>query len=249
MFTRDRKKISWQTRFLILQRDDFACQYCGAKPPGAALNIDHIIPLAEGGTNDTTNLITACEVCNKGKSDLTFVDRGVYRVNRERIKRSRSKGHLYFWVRQTNASGEEGGEWKHVTDMTLLEARRVESDLYGEVSKALRTAEFLQWRKSVLETITQFARRYGYDLWGDDTIERVMDHMGEVKNATGEKYVAPRVYWDADDYIWAISSKLHERDRWWNEGEEIAREYLARYGGPLPEHLQGTMRIHEDTDD
>ena len=57
-------------RFEILKRDLFTCQYCGARPPAVVLVVDHIEPLARGGGGAADNLITACEACNQGKSDI-----------------------------------------------------------------------------------------------------------------------------------------------------------------------------------
>jgi hypothetical protein len=37
----------------------------------ARLEIEHIIPLAKGGSNDETNLWLACPLCNGHKSDKT----------------------------------------------------------------------------------------------------------------------------------------------------------------------------------
>lgn len=37
----------------------------------ARLEIEHIIPLAKGGTDDETNLWLACPICNRHKSDKT----------------------------------------------------------------------------------------------------------------------------------------------------------------------------------
>jgi len=62
-----RKAISKKTRFEVFKRDGFACQYCGAHPPGVLLHIDHIQAVANGGDNDFDNLIAACEPCNLGK--------------------------------------------------------------------------------------------------------------------------------------------------------------------------------------
>jgi hypothetical protein len=64
----DRKPISKRVRFEVFKRDEFACQYCGATPPKAILEIDHIDPIALGGGNDIDNLVTACFACNRGKS-------------------------------------------------------------------------------------------------------------------------------------------------------------------------------------
>lgn len=69
-----RKAISKSVRFNIFKRDRFSCQYCGAHPPGVLLHVDHIHPVAEGGTNDDDNLITACEPCNLGKGAGLLTD-------------------------------------------------------------------------------------------------------------------------------------------------------------------------------
>lgn len=63
-----RKAISKKVRFEIFKRDGFTCQYCGAHPPKSVLHVDHIVPVAEGGGNEDTNLVTACDHCNLGKS-------------------------------------------------------------------------------------------------------------------------------------------------------------------------------------
>lgn len=62
-----RTPVSKRTRFSIFKRDFFTCQYCGNKPPSVVLEVDHVLPVAEGGTNATHNLITACFDCNRGK--------------------------------------------------------------------------------------------------------------------------------------------------------------------------------------
>jgi hypothetical protein len=66
-------KISASRRFAIFQRDNFTCQYCGAKAPGATLHVDHIVPVARGGTSRPENLVTSCQNCNLGKSDGPLV--------------------------------------------------------------------------------------------------------------------------------------------------------------------------------
>ena len=67
-----RKSIPKSVRFDVFKRDSFKCQYCGATAPDVLLEIDHIHPVSKGGTNDVTNLITACQPCNSGKSDKTL---------------------------------------------------------------------------------------------------------------------------------------------------------------------------------
>jgi hypothetical protein len=61
--------ISKKIRFEIFKRDGFKCQYCNASPPNVTLEVDHIVPISKGGTNQEENLITACFDCNRGKSN------------------------------------------------------------------------------------------------------------------------------------------------------------------------------------
>lgn len=62
-----RKTINKGLRFDIFKRDGFTCQYCGQKPPDVVLQVDHVTPVALGGSNDEMNLVTCCELCNQGK--------------------------------------------------------------------------------------------------------------------------------------------------------------------------------------
>lgn len=62
-----RKPLSKKRRFAILRRDDFTCQYCGRSSPEVQLHVDHVIPVAVGGTNRRQNLVTSCQDCNLGK--------------------------------------------------------------------------------------------------------------------------------------------------------------------------------------
>lgn len=63
------RSIGKTKRFEVFKRDGFTCQYCGAHPPSVVLEVDHIVPVAEGGGDEITNLVTACFDCNRGKRD------------------------------------------------------------------------------------------------------------------------------------------------------------------------------------
>lgn len=65
---RRRHPLRQRLRFAILERDGFRCRYCGASAPDAQLVIDHIRPVADGGSDDPDNLCAACFECNAGKS-------------------------------------------------------------------------------------------------------------------------------------------------------------------------------------
>jgi hypothetical protein len=81
-----------KTRWRILNRDNFTCQYCGRRAPHVTLEVDHIVPQSKGGTDDDANLTTACTACNGGKSadfvsvpgsdvhmDTTYLEKKGYR--------------------------------------------------------------------------------------------------------------------------------------------------------------------------
>lgn len=54
-----------EKRLAIYLRDGLACCYCGASVEhGVKLTLDHLTPYAKGGTNESFNLVTACNVCN-----------------------------------------------------------------------------------------------------------------------------------------------------------------------------------------
>lgn len=68
MAVKARKPLSKRLRFEILKRDGFRCRYCGATPDQRLLHVDHVVPVAEGGTNDALNLVASCQPCNSGKA-------------------------------------------------------------------------------------------------------------------------------------------------------------------------------------
>lgn len=63
-----RTPLSKRRRFDVFKRDSFTCCYCGQQPPTAVLEIDHIVPVVEGGSDDIDNLATSCFDCNRGKA-------------------------------------------------------------------------------------------------------------------------------------------------------------------------------------
>lgn len=42
-------------------------QYCGRKTPAVILEVDHVVPLSDGGRDEIENLATSCWDCNRGK--------------------------------------------------------------------------------------------------------------------------------------------------------------------------------------
>ena len=76
------RSISKETRALVLDRNGFTCQMCGAAAgephpydPSrkTRLHIGHIIDKSQGGGDDPSNLRAICSVCNEGASNVTLV--------------------------------------------------------------------------------------------------------------------------------------------------------------------------------
>jgi 5-methylcytosine-specific restriction endonuclease McrA len=62
--------ISLKLRQMILRRDKFRCQLCGAtSQDGTRLHVDHKTPQSLGGSDGESNLWTLCEECNLGKGN------------------------------------------------------------------------------------------------------------------------------------------------------------------------------------
>ncbi|WP_081670378.1 HNH endonuclease [Rhizobium leucaenae] len=65
---RKRDPISQGVRFDVFRRDNFTCVYCGRSSPEVTLHCDHVEAHSKGGSDDKSNLVTACIDCNLGKS-------------------------------------------------------------------------------------------------------------------------------------------------------------------------------------
>lgn len=94
------------TNHNLFKRDDYTCCYCGkirgALIKGDRLEREHIIPLAQNGSDTWENVITACSTCNHHKANrtpeqagmkllkqpmtpVTWVIRGKSKLNQEQI--------------------------------------------------------------------------------------------------------------------------------------------------------------------
>jgi 5-methylcytosine-specific restriction endonuclease McrA len=74
------------TNTFLFARDRYRCQYCGRGQselkPREALTRDHVIPISRGGTNEWTNVVTACSSCNLRKADHYVHECGMHPMTR-----------------------------------------------------------------------------------------------------------------------------------------------------------------------
>lgn len=65
------------TKENVKLRDRYACGYCGHKFRSSDLTWDHVIPRSKGGPTRWENVLSACEPCNRRKSDHLCQDVGM----------------------------------------------------------------------------------------------------------------------------------------------------------------------------
>jgi 5-methylcytosine-specific restriction endonuclease McrA len=59
------------SRINVFTRDNFTCQYCGARKAMKDLNYDHVVPRIQGGKTVWENIVTCCYPCNDRKAGRT----------------------------------------------------------------------------------------------------------------------------------------------------------------------------------
>ncbi|MCW1969609.1 MAG: HNH endonuclease [Anaerolineae bacterium] len=78
----------------VAQRANYRCEYCHA--PQLVFNIefevDHIVPLALGGSDDLSNLALACRACNLRKGKLVA---GLSAVSGEKVTLFNPRLHVW----------------------------------------------------------------------------------------------------------------------------------------------------------
>jgi 5-methylcytosine-specific restriction endonuclease McrA len=67
-YVKPQKRVAF-TRFNLFLRDEFQCQYCGAK---GDLTFDHVVPRARGGITSWENVVAACSKCNLKKGSRSL---------------------------------------------------------------------------------------------------------------------------------------------------------------------------------
>jgi 5-methylcytosine-specific restriction endonuclease McrA len=59
------------SRLNIYARDHDTCQYCGRELHRSELNLDHVVPRAQGGKTTWENVVCSCIACNLRKGGRT----------------------------------------------------------------------------------------------------------------------------------------------------------------------------------
>lgn len=130
--------ISKRLRFEVLKRDRNTCQACGAQAPDVALQIDHVTPVALGGSDDPSNLQALCVACNSGKSasnpEAPVVAAVSESARRWSLAMQEAGRQMLADVAAVHAAHEQFDKWWHVWS-------------YGKPKKHLPRPD--DWRQSV----------------------------------------------------------------------------------------------------
>ena len=141
-----RRPIGKQIRVQVLARDGYRCKMCGRTKDEVPLEVDHIIAVSDGGTDELNNLATLCRDCNRGKSAYRFNDYTSMDLSPESIKEhfkffhdakwgDFEQYHLYLYYKDGIYPGPTNRKFHHTwrisgsiydssTDPKALENRR-----------------------------------------------------------------------------------------------------------------------------
>ena len=98
-----RTKIKHDKRVKVFTKSQGRCAYCGVELEFNTYTVDHILPLAWGGSNQIENMVAACHPCNSQKKSST-------------VKEFRTKKKVdRFWIEEvegTELKGHSAVVWK-----------------------------------------------------------------------------------------------------------------------------------------
>lgn len=139
-----RQPLTKKTRFEVFKRDGFKCQYCGKTSADVILEVDHIKPVKESGTNEMINLITSCFDCNRGKGKIKLSDDSIAKFEQEEIKLLKAKKEqMEFYLK-----------WKK----ELLNLNEKEFDELQELFKTVGR----EWNEIGKKEVLKLLKKFGF---------------------------------------------------------------------------------------
>lgn len=151
------RKVPKRTRFAVLHRDNFTCQYCGQFAPNVEVEVDHITPLAQGGTNEPDNLLVACFDCNRGKGDTILESDGELKSNPAKASRSlrdASGRRIFVKIACRDENAREGFIYKPIALLEIEDYKQLVDNHVSlaqrHIAEAREYAEDLSYRYNVI---------------------------------------------------------------------------------------------------
>ena len=169
-----REPIRKSVRFEVFKRDSFTCQYCGEKSPDVVLQIDHIAPVADGGTNDILNLVTACRACNAGKSDKKLSDSSAIEKARRQAEDMQERRQQLEMIAEWHSSLLD----IDAEAVSRLEQLWLQSTCADEGSYLLDAAK---------DELRRAMKRYGFDIACQGVVQAARRYMKKPADADQEQ--------------------------------------------------------------
>jgi 5-methylcytosine-specific restriction endonuclease McrA len=57
------------SKYNVMLRDKFKCQYCFVDLKRSTATMDHVLPISKGGPTNFDNVVTSCQPCNTSKGN------------------------------------------------------------------------------------------------------------------------------------------------------------------------------------
>lgn len=166
---------------LVFERDNFTCQKCNFKDDSKdELEIHHIIPQVEGGTDEIENLITLCSICHKHAPDSgdkfkKYIQEKIngnflntFRKSDYSVSKRTKKGMSNKFKRGKHLSKPPKGY--KIVDKLLVPAEN--SDEIQKIFQAFIDSD---------TSLTQLAKKYSITATGMKKLLRNITYLGKVK--------------------------------------------------------------------
>lgn len=225
----DRKGVTKSVRFEVFKRDSFTCQYCGISAPNVVLHADHIMPVAKGGEDDITNLVTSCIDCNLGKSARKLDDDAAIQKRKKQLDELQERRDqlemMMEWQRGlidldseiVNQAADFWGDLVYpysLTDEGVADLRRT-IKRYGlsETLESMRTST------------TQYLEQDEEGNYIQDSVHKAWEYVARICNSRQRDKECP--YMKNLYYIRGIMRKRYHYVNDWEAIKLLERAYLA----------------------
>ena len=184
--------VKGRLRFEILRRDNHTCRYCGATSPDVKLTVDHVVPESLGGSDDPSNLVTACTSCNAGKASIAPDSAVVADVAADALR---------FSTALSAAMAERRNRFEEMREDTQWFYEKWTAWGHGEGDDRVTVPLAPEWRNSVERWLTG-----GLDV--DELVEKIPNAMK--RSVKGEDFGRWRYYCGI---AWNMLTELQDRAR------------------------------------
>ncbi len=189
-----RPSISKTLRFEVFKRDSFTCQYCGRRAPDIILHCDHVKAVAEGGTTDILNLVTACVDCNLGKGARKLSENAALSKQLNQLAALQEKREqmdmMLAWHDELN----------ELDEMPLLELEKRWNQLTGywfsddgkkSIRKLIKRCGFDVVAAAMKVAADQHLQKDDKGDVTDESVERTFDFVGRIANVERAERLEP----------------------------------------------------------